>query len=455
MNQLHFRNPLWLKESGSYVDIFSGTFHGNDVDAVKSQIDDLVNNRQKKDNWKAAQFRLEGNQFFSQGKYHLALEKYNQSLCYAENDTDVMALAYSNRSSCYLKLSLFKQCLNDIELAKLWNYPANLMHKLDSREVKCLHELSKENVESTRVDSQNASLSFGEHAKYAGVADCLELQRNSEWGRHVTTTRNLNINETVMIESSFSFVGHDCNDSKYNRCSHCYKSLMNFIPCKECVYSMFCNNECLEAANKSRHIFECQLNKVESSKCENKEKEFQLVLYMLWKINATFDTVEEMIRTIESMVLGNSIRTGSDARSDEKMKKLAMILQLDTNKDKQDSSDYHQLVQSTLRNYFVAMRLPEFRERFVSDKLTRFLQHLILHLVHIGKQSLLFTDLNVDVDIFREAELRDYGIGLYPIGSYLNHSCVPNVYCYSVDNRLICKIIRPIKIGEQLFRSYV
>lgn len=449
MSRLKFPNPLWLKESGSYVDIFSSAFHGNDVVATKSKVDDLLNNRRKKDNGKSAQFRLEGNQLYAQSKYHLALEKYNKSVCYAENDTDVLALAYSNRSSCYLKLTLFEECLTDIELAIQYHYPANLMHKLDSRRTECLHALSKR---SAKINCRSASLTFAEHTSHAGVADCLQLQRNTEWGRHVITTRSLDIDDTVMIEGPFSFIGHDCNDSKYYRCSHCYKELLNFIPCKECVFSMFCSNKCLEAANESRHKFECKFTPMESNDCEGNEKDFQLVLDMLWKINATFDTVDELIRTIESIVSGGDV----DARSDVLMTvRLAMILQLETNKEHQDSNDVQRLIGNSLKNYSVAMTMSEFRERFASEEHRRFLQHLILHLVHTAKQSVLFSDLNVDVDIFREAELRDYGIGLYPIGSYLNHSCVPNVFCYSVDDRLICKVIRPIKCGEQLFRSYV
>lgn len=456
MSGLNFRNPLWLKESGCYVDIFSSEFHGNDIEAIKSEIDGLLNDPPRKDDEKSVQFRSVGNQFFSQAKYHLALEKYNQSLCYANNDTNAMAFAYSNRSSCYLKLKLFKECLNDIELVKQFTFPSSLMHKLDSRQAQCFDALNGNVAGSTRIDNQNATLSFGEHAKYGGVADCLELQQNSEWGRHIITTRDLNINETIMVEKPFSFVGHECSDSiRYSRCSHCYKALMNFIPCKECVYSMFCNKECLEAANKGRHRFECQLTKVESTDCECNEKEFQLVLDMMWKINLAFETVEELISFIESVISGDSIDASITARFDVALKRLAMILQLKTNKEKQNSGDVQRLIGNTLKNYFVVMKLPEFQDKFLSVEHARFLQHLILHLVHIAKQSILFSDLSVDVNIFREAELRDYGIGVYPIGSILNHSCVPNVYCYSVDDRLICKIIRPIKNGEQLFRSYL
>lgn len=457
MDRENFQNPLWLKEDSAghlYVDIFSDKFHGISINSVQSEVDALFNDRPSKNNEQSKSFRNEGNKLFLEGKYHLALEKYNRSACYAENDSYELALAYSNRSSCYLKLQLFKQCLDDIEMIERSKYPASLQDKLDSRQEECLQFLSKNTVDSVRIDNQKVELNFGEHGQYGGVAECLEVQHNSEWGRHVTANRDLDINDTVMVESPFSFVGHDCNDLKYYRCSHCYKSLMNFIPCRECVGAMFCNSRCLEEANKSRHKFECQLAKIESNDCECKEKELQLVLDLLWKINSSFDTFYEMMRTIEQIVSGNRVEA-SASRTNEPLKGLEMILQLETNKEKQSDSDWERLIRNSLKNYLVAMRMPEFHERFVSEMQKRFLKHLILHLLHIVRQSVLFSDLDVDVTIFRLAELRDYGIGLYPIGSLLNHSCVPNVYCYSVDNRLICKVIRPIKSGDQLFRSYV
>ncbi len=459
MEQVNFRNPLWSKDDsdGLYVDIFSSEFHGIDMNGVQSEIDGLFNDRQIKNNERAKQFRVEGNEFFAQGKYHLALEKYNRSVCFAENDSDGITVAYSNRSMCYLKTKLYKECLNDIEMIKRSNCPAYLNEKLDNRKAECLRFLANESgVGNLRIDNQRVALSFNEHVQYAGVADCLQLQRNDEWGLHVTTKENLKINDTIMVEDPFSFVGHDCNDLKYYRCSHCYKSLMNFIPCRECVNSMFCNEKCLEAAGKARHIFECQLAKMESSDCECKEKQFQLVLDILWKINLEFDTVDELIQTIESILRGNTNEAIANARTDVTLKRLEMILRLETNADKHNSSDdFQRLLQCSMKNYFVVMRMPQFQAKFVAEEHHRFLKHLILHLVHTTRQSTLFNDLNVDVDVFREADVRDYGIGIYPIGTVLNHSCVPNVYCYSVDNRLICKVIRPIQSGEQLFRSYM
>lgn len=79
-----FKNSLWLRESGSYKDIFA-----NGIGATN--ITSEINTRQRKDGKKSVQFRDEGNAFFHQSKYHLALQMYNQTVCYAENGTDEMA----------------------------------------------------------------------------------------------------------------------------------------------------------------------------------------------------------------------------------------------------------------------------------------------------------------------------------------------------------------------------
>ena len=45
--------------------------------------------------------------------------------------------------------------------------------------------------------------------------------------------------------------------------------------------------------------------------------------------------------------------------------------------------------------------------------------------------------------------------GLFPFTSLINHACYPNIQTVLVDNRLALVVERPIKAGEQIFRSYI
>ena len=48
-------------------------------------------------NRKAVQLRQEGNRLYLEGKYNDALEKFNESICYAVTGSDQLGIGYANR----------------------------------------------------------------------------------------------------------------------------------------------------------------------------------------------------------------------------------------------------------------------------------------------------------------------------------------------------------------------
>ncbi len=51
--------------------------------------------------------------------------------------------------------------------------------------------------------------------------------------------------------------------------------------------------------------------------------------------------------------------------------------------------------------------------------------------------------------------VNDTGVGLYPVGAMLNHSCVPNVMQSFAGRRIIFRAIAPIAAGQEATISYV
>lgn len=106
------------------------------IEKINSEI--LV--RKKKDNAKSSEFRVQGNHFFSL-KYKnnfKALELYNQSIYFAEKYSENVSIGYANRSAILFEWKLYKECLENITLARSANYPERLSHKLNKREDDCL-----------------------------------------------------------------------------------------------------------------------------------------------------------------------------------------------------------------------------------------------------------------------------------------------------------------------------
>lgn len=153
-------NPLWTKDksTGIYVDIFSEDYHQLETDGVLKEVNDLfISNCERKDDAKAKGYRMQGNESFVEGMYHIALDKYNRSICYSNSDSYGMALSISNRSACYLKMKLYNECLKDIERVRNFNCPPNMKNRLDVREAECMKGITATNQQRVRIDTENAN----------------------------------------------------------------------------------------------------------------------------------------------------------------------------------------------------------------------------------------------------------------------------------------------------------
>src|ERR1700753_3100604 len=110
---------LWKKESNAadaiYIDLFSSF-------GLRGQTTAETKFLPRKCNDISTKLRNEGNILFERKLWSAAMEKYNESLCFAEIGTENVSLIFANRSTCFLRLKMYEKCLNDIELAKKANY---------------------------------------------------------------------------------------------------------------------------------------------------------------------------------------------------------------------------------------------------------------------------------------------------------------------------------------------
>lgn len=430
------------------MDIFAVKGHNltTNIDAVVNAMFDAAKlPANQKNDLTAEVKRALGKPYFVQAKYLQAMHSYNESLAWAKTESEQLGLAYANRSACFLHLNMPEECLIDIELAKKSKYPPQLMDKLDGRAAKCASLLIDERFKESRFVGREPSLNFNEHQHSAGVADCLEIRRNVKYGRHVVTTCDLKIGQTILVEQPYAIIPKRFGDSPRDRCGYFFEECMNFIMCKNCTASMgYCNESCMA---KSFHKFECKMPITLSRK-----ETFELVLRLFFGIDAAFPDVLVLIKTVETLLKGEK---PTDVTSAEQ-RNFCSLFQLVHNHRKQ--SDFHltRLRAATDVAIITISRFPELKRKYVSLPNQRFLQHLILHLFHIAEHAINLYECYQDADNepMSEHKYRRYASGMYPFGCFINHSCVPNVWCHSIDGRLICKVIRPIKRGEQVFRSY-
>lgn len=441
---------LWKKESTKnnafYVDIFNGVRSMDIYDAInESNSNQKFCYLPKKDSKLSIKYREEGNQFYVRKNYKKAIEMYNKSLCYAEINTENVSFAFGNRSLCFVEMKMYGQGLTDIQLAKDANYPERLMHKLDNRKATCLEKIEGEN----RQTSNFPKLSFDADSEISSIANILKIKQNDQYGRHIVTESDIEIEQTVLIEKPLSDV---LIGSEYSRCAHCLKENMNFVACKKCVNAMFCNENC---ENNPYHRYECDMFKLFGWETDGY---FRNMLQFIVRLVLTGVTLTSILNVDELMEVVAGCINASEANKiiiaeDTIRSKFETLVQLScfisTEKELYDIS-----IQMACVAYDLLLECAEIRQLFSTVTYRRFLMHLTIHLSGIFKtnrQSL--AEIN-SFSIMGDS-VEHFGLAIYNLRSYLNHACTPNVVCLSYDNVSVCKAIKPIKKGEQLFIDYM
>ncbi|XP_049295536.1 SET and MYND domain-containing protein 4-like [Anopheles funestus] len=196
---------------------------------------------------KATSLREQGNAAYKQAPTDpaKALQLYNQSICMAKQGSKDLGLGYANRSAVYFNSKLYRECLQNIELARSNNYPAEMMPKLLQREERC-KQLMEAISESSTEHSPTG---------HCAIKSCLELSKD---GKGICTNRSLDPGEKILLEKPYVLVLEA--ELAYERCDYCgATNEHNLLPCKGCTAVMYCSEECQEQSLQRYHQFECEI----------------------------------------------------------------------------------------------------------------------------------------------------------------------------------------------------
>lgn len=356
---------------------------------------------------------------FQRGKWARAIEYYDRSLCFAEIGSDQLCFTYASRSACFLKMKEYEKCIKDIELAFQSNCPEYMMAVLTHQKIQCM-EFMKEYPKKRN----ELPLSFKESEKFPGMADVIEIQKNTEFGRHLVATCDIDVGEVILSEEYYVRAYAMAKESTALRCFNCMLP-KNLIPCNECVDVMFCSDECRQR-NKVHQIC-CGANFF------NMPETIVFIIKTILTGLVAFNDANDFMAFAED-VLSNGKNQVPHAANTEKSK-YAFFLSLQSAKKRMLDIEIVNKVFASL------MDIPYVNAQFKTEESQRFLMHLV------GEHFLI---LKNHADIFPD---NPFKISLVP--SLMNNSCAPNTECtVSPYNREICFALRPIKKGEQIFICY-
>lgn len=426
---------LWAKEldaAAAYVDILRNTASSVTID--RSSLE--------KDNDKALRLRTEGNKKFNNADIGDALDLYNQSLRFAEKGSPHIPLAYANRSSCYLRMKLYEECLADIELAVKANYPEHLSKKLEDRKRECLEQIA--DVKPSPAPRPQEELCSPAHENFPAMSDVLHLETSEQYGRMVVATRDIAIGETVLIEKAVLQLVYGFDGG---RCAYCAKENGNLVPCDNCTHAMFCNDEC---ASNQFHADVCGISFGDQDFLNGESLTFILRSVAI-AINA-FDSVAELMDAVENYLKGDphdiphSLVTAQE--------KYAAFFTL----SKSTAPDRVANVREPAHVIFTAMMEGNVGKKFETLASQRFLMHLIIHHALVLRAN-EFSGLSPTKNGYFGyapvgSQYKQYEKVINVMASYFNHSCVPNAARMVRDDVTYVKTLLPVEAGEQLFVSY-
>lgn len=431
----------------------------------------------------ADKFREAGNTFFSDKKNFEALMMYNQSLCCAERGSAQKGLAFGNRSAVYLKMNQFELCLENINLAKSSNYPADRMDQLTAREEECrkLMKTQQPNPEDYPLNYFN--LSYPAHKKYPGIAECIELRNDSKYGNHLITTRDLRVGDVLAVEDPISTLASV--RARLHRCSTCFRDcFLNLFPCSGCpkgenfffVFlvlpfpqilrptAMFCSDECQQAAQKDFHQFTCKAP--DSNPKMLMDFPLRLLVHVLSMFNYNVPYLAKFLKRNRNKV---TVFDFDCSKPDDPMHLKNMLLAI---LSVRCMGGIPLTTRIILRNSYLAFINTHPKLRELWDKHDRFLKMLLEKLffvatlltqntAHSSKRINLKAEsvMEKSEEMFKHSRgsgnVEDVvGAAIYPAFILLNGSCDNNVLFKYISNKIVWIVCKPMVAGEQIFRQY-
>lgn len=377
---------------------------------------------------KALDKRKQGNKLFAKREWTNALELYNESLCYAKPGSTLISLAYANRSACFIRMKMYRECLVDIELAKSFGFPLDKMPKLDERMAECLRHIA----DGEQIDSQ-PQMSYDPDEKFPCMANVLKIERNSDGSHSVIAKEDIDVGQTIAVEKAFTACLYMCYGW---RCNICLKRNANMIPCTKCTTAMFCYGTCDKDVI---HENECGLTFIGSSQADGMMMNLARMIFKLLEI---FSSADELMDFVEEVINGDKYAF-PDELIDYKSR-YAAFLKLPYSQSLYERNEFMGL---TYCIYKKLLDIPQVSDAFKTVKHRRFLMHLMaLHALITDSNSLRVRYGRITFNGDDNIMCSHTGL----ITRYFGHSCAPNVFWGDCDGNNVFITIRPVKKGEAL-----
>jgi len=480
------------------------------LDAVQShiQLPDVCRSvaaAEMKSSKVADKLRIEGNHYFKTKSYMKALSKYTESLSYAplpemegKVEHNSASLAFANRSAVLFQIGKHQLCLYDINHAFDMKYPPALAYKLYDRKGQCLVTLARlseaalsfnaavsalevSELEDSRrkqwqkdlgkrlqscqhrnsrdLESDLAELSVvcqdvaeisdcQRNSRFESLSDACDVANDPSAGRYIVAKRDILPGEIVLCEKPYASIM--LAGSRFDHCSHCYKTTLAPLPCLSCHHHLYCSTECRSLAYKLYHRVECPLGEI----IEKSGVDKFAVLAVRTLVVTPLDVVykyRKLLSPVKDNDYSFNVQNDEVYRADS----YEAICGLVTHAE-------HRTAHDLFRRAAIAIFLLRClcfagffeTENPPADVLSGAGGLLLSHLQSFPCNAHEISEFDLDPDAVATSTPHELGAGIYATLSLFNHSCDPAVTRNFYGERCVVRTIRSVSPGEELSDNY-
>ncbi|CAL4069858.1 unnamed protein product [Meganyctiphanes norvegica] len=396
-------------------------------------------------------------------KCFLALKKYKEAEEIVEGaikDLDALNLEESkSRTTRDALVQLLQQCQqNAISNGKENIIDANV----NQYEVHCLgigmSSLTNDQLLFKYRNPQAPSL-IESNPNIPSLSSAVTLEYKPDRGRFLVATKDINPGEVVVYEKPFSSTLLLNNKEILNtHCYYCLALCLTPLPCPTCKLVVFCSDTCQKSGLLENHHVECSslpmLADLEIGR--NAILAHKIVAQMTFsKLKSLIPIYEEEIKQRSPKEYGlneKNIYDSSDYRT---------IYNLVGNSNQRSVAD---LFKRTAMSFVITKLLIQSKTFFVDEFGSAFNPSeedvmligtvLMVHMMNLPCNAHSITELQVNVDSFRDSESQEIGAGAFPVLSLCNHSCNPATSRSSYGSVEVLLAVRLIPAGSEVTDSY-
>ncbi|XP_063394307.1 SET and MYND domain-containing protein 4 [Cydia fagiglandana] len=465
----------------------------------------------RKDVAKAKELKDGGNAAVQKGDWARAMQLYTDSMIFMpKQESEELSILLANRSAALNHMGLYEEALGDIRRCLALGYPEHLKYKVQERKARCLLVLQrnqeavsafKETIKALDRASKLASdkrqkmladsklmiellnkgmvlagnpkdpapvkksppkpkLPGKHNPNYPAASEAIEINYSESQGRYATATRDIGAGEVLLIERPHS--GVLLSEFSKTHCQHCFTKCPIPLACPNCPNVIFCSDNCLEAAQKSYHAYECHiLPLLWQSGCsitchialrmitQNRKEYFKNLKDLDIKPTGPYQT--EDYRNIYHLVSHGDKRTKQDFLHRTQMTAfLVKLLEISgyfdgkARKTPVESIDVKTMGVNDIYKEDIAL---------IGGLILKNLQVLQFNAHEVFE--LQCPKPKVGQNIIKHCGKSVFIAGaVFPTLALFNHSCDPGVVRYFSGNRIVVRTVKNIAKGEEVSENY-